>query len=74
MTLGASIYRSRRERIKMLSRRRIKDKKKKTAIKNKKVEAEVAEKVTPSKQELFAAEEKKEQVKKEGFKLPSKKV
>lgn len=58
----------------MLSRRRIKDKKKKTAIKNKKVEAEVAEKVTPSKQELFAAEEKKEQVKKEGFKLPSKKV
>lgn len=58
----------------MLSRRRIKDKKKKTAVKVKKEQAEIAEKVTPSKDELFEAEVKKEQVKKEGFKLPSKKV
>lgn len=58
----------------MLSRRRIKDKKKKTAIKKIKEHAEIADNVTPSKEELFAAEVKKEQVKKEGFKLPSKKV
>ena len=72
MNLGASIYRSRRERIKMMSRRRMKDKKKKLAVKAKKVHEEVAEKVTPSKEELFSSEAKKEQNKKEGFKLPSK--
>lgn len=58
----------------MLSRRRMKDKKKKLAVKVKKQSEEVSEKVTPSKYELFEAEVKKEQVKKEGFKLPSKKV
>ncbi len=58
----------------MLSRRRMKDKKKKLAVKVKKQSEEVSEKVTPSKDELFEAEVKKEQVKKEGFKLPSKKV
>lgn len=56
----------------MMSRRRIKDKKKKLASKAKKVNEEIAEKVTPSKEELFASEAKKEQHKKEGFKLPSK--
>lgn len=58
----------------MMSRRRMKDKKKKAAVKAKKEQTEVAEKVTPSKDELFASEAKKEQNKKEGFKLPSKKV
>lgn len=60
MDLGASIYRKQRED-KMMSRRRVKDKKKKLAAKAKKQNEEVAPKLTPSKEQS-----------KSGMKLPSK--